>query len=196
MKYLLILCLFAALTLNASEAFYDPGSAPAGSYLDSYSEVYFSGRYRSLEAISIKVPQIYGLSLRPKEIKKTIKPGAVLYVPCQIENLGNGTDKVKIKLETGRTDIKIRLLQDNNNDGIHEFAELASVPSMVSLGEGAVYGFFVEVAVPAGSVKGEWGWGVVTASSSGADGPEYLGYNGTRYGGADKVSANISISVE
>ena len=171
-------------------------SAPAGSVLESNSEVYVGGEHRALDPVYVKVNQIYGLSIHPGDIKIQTRPGVAAYAPCRLENLGNGTDKVTIRYNKTSNDLRILLIVDENNDAIHQSWEVKQVPPVLSLGEGAAYYFFVEALPSAAAKKGSWTWTGITVASSGKEGNEYVGYNGMRYGGDQKVSAMISAIVE
>lgn len=171
-------------------------SAPAGSLLESNSEVTIGGAHRSQSSVFVKVNQIYGLSLHPDDIQIKSSPGSPAYASCRLENLGNGTDKVTIHYNEVSKNLSIRLIVDENNDGIHQKRETKKVPAVLSLGENAVYYFFVEAVPSPSAKKGAWTWAGVTVTSSGRGGNEYTGYNGLRYGGQQKVSAMISAVVE
>ncbi len=170
-------------------------TVPAGSSVSGQTQVYMDGRYVTDESFSVTVPQIYGLRFDPPELYVAIKSGETRYFPCALENLGNGTDRVLIDLEYPDTYFTLALIVDENGDGVHQSDELTEVPDSLVLGEGAAYHFFVEIAPPQNKLGG-WVWATLTAQSSVADGASYVGYNGLRYGGSDKVVMMISASVE
>jgi len=171
-------------------------AAPAGTKLESRSEVLFgSERYLS-KPVAVRVPQIFGLNLSPKNVDLKVSPGEVSYTSCQLDNLGNGTDRVSLDFSGGRTDLRVRLVVDENKDGVHQAEESKTVPGTLSISEGSAYNFFIEISSPPDIRKGSWTWGALNIMSSGSDGPAYVGYNGGRYGGEDSVTTNISVSVE
>jgi hypothetical protein len=174
----------------------DSERAPAGVKLISRSEVYIGGSHEKYKPLIIDVPQIYGLNLIPRDVSVKVKRGGASYAPCRLENLGNGTDKVRLQFTSGKTKLNVVLIVDENKDGIHQVGEKRRVPPEISLGEGATYHFFVEVTPQDDSSRGTWTWGAVVARSSGDDGPAYSGYNGVGYGGDDRVLMTISAHVE
>jgi len=196
MNRVFVLCLIMMLAVCTGRAQASAPSATAGSELNSFSVVYFNGVLKPSKPVSIKVPQIYGLALRPTEAKLKVSPGGTVFLACQLENLGNGTDRVSLKLDFTNTPLWVRLIADENSDGIHQEKETKNLPSTVAVSENSVYTFFVEVSAPKSAKTGSWAWAALTASSRGDDGPAYMGYNGAKYGGPDRVAMNISVYVE
>jgi hypothetical protein len=194
--FLLLILILPAFSIVFSGESCGKVIAPAGSTLESRSELYFSGEHQVPAPILINVPQIYGLLIKPSEVKIRARSGKVVFIPCELYNLGNGTDKVTLQFDTGKTTLELKLLVDENKDSVHQLSENKAVPRSIVLGEGAAYGFFVVATVPADAKAGTWAWGALTATSQKEDGPLYIGDNGVHYGGSDRVVMNISVYVE
>ncbi len=184
------------VTVLSGTSYPAPDQAPAGSVLESHSEVYFNGIVKRSKPLYIKVPQIYGIFLTPKEVKINVKPGIPAHTPVRLDNLGNGTDKVTVRFDQTQTNLRLRLLVDENKDGIYQPSETEEVEPAISLPEGSALNFFVEVVAPQKARSGEWTWAAVTARSSKPGVSSYMGYNGVKYGGSEKVSSMITVYVE
>jgi hypothetical protein len=191
------ICFLLFFAIAASPVLAAEGQhAPAGASVKSSSEISYDGGVRTSEAAPVNIPQIFGLRFVPAVMNEKIPYDRPTYIPCSIENLGNGTDRVLIDLNHTTTDYTIRLVIDDNSDGVHQDIETADLPESLVIGEGAAQKFFIEIVPPKNAKKGTWLWATLSAFSSIADGAAYRGYNGLSYGGNDKLTLMISLTVE
>lgn len=142
------------------------------------------------------MPQVFGITVRPEKTKVKIKAGVPYFIPCQLENIGNGTDTIAPRFDKKQSFLEVALIVDENKDGIHTNSETSPVPTKIKMGEGAVYNFFIRLTAASAMVSQAEADIKVSFSASSADGPAYVGYNGARYGGADNVSVTVQAQVE
>ncbi len=157
----------------------------AGTLVSNYATLYAgvggSYSYQS-NTVNTVINGIHGLDLNTN-LSQTILPGQTVYFPKVITNVGNVTEAIDVLISPITAGWSVQLIEDNNNDGVHQIGETTPVPATLNMLPSSLFKFFVSMAAPSTfNVTGTVNI-TVSASASALVTSSYTGNNLLAYGG-------------
>lgn len=185
-KYIIILILAMLILVKTNQV--GQNITTSGEKIKSQSLLTaFEGDYEtSSNIVETIVASIHGLDINEND-PQTILPGQKAYFAKTLYNVGNVSENVSITLSPSTLGWSTTLIQDSNNDGIHQDGETTTVSPTLTLPPASPYRFFVVMNSPntfniTGTVN-------LTVSASVHSIGIYTGVNLITYGGPAIVSA-------
>ncbi|MDI6704468.1 MAG: T9SS type A sorting domain-containing protein [bacterium] len=187
--------------LNASVLF---AVTPAGTDIidlakANYRMVVGKDIFGSAESNEVKVcvSQIYGIDLKTNEVNtfSTLKGvETVCYYPCMIENKGNGRDEVKFTIGEKTEGLDVKLIRDDNQDGIPKANEDQEISgNRIFIEKDQSFKFFIALEI--GDTVKEGPYSVKLRINTTSDGGRYEGDNNNFYGEVDERDITNEINV-
>ena len=159
------------------------------------TRIFYEGRVLSVDHPDVEIRNIYGLRLRPIDVKVRTKERTAL-ISHSVENLSNTTTKIGIVIKKVTDGWSAELIHDSNGDGKRQLTENQKIQAPMTVSEGASLHFLVDVERPTNSKKGDKGEIIIAVTSFNKDGIGYVGDNGIIYGGNDEIDTVDVIIVE
>ncbi|MEW6097063.1 MAG: T9SS type A sorting domain-containing protein [bacterium] len=132
-----------------------------------YKSQFIQAATTTQEIATTTILQGYGLAPFDKLQDKLLGGSRTVYYTYTITNKGNGTDTIKFSLSIIGSNWQVNLIEDTNQDGIHQATETATFDSITLPQEQSRY-FFLEVIVPE-SNEGDNVTAKITANCAGTD---------------------------
>ena len=124
-----------------------------------------------------KIKRIHGFNLTPLSQVEKGTPGETVVFSHKLENLGNDTEQVELKLIAAPPGAKVRFMAGNDE-----------VRGRLMVPEGATLNLWVLFQMPKTTPYGDKYAVKVLATLPGKDGGHYVGFDGQDYGGKDEVT--------
>ncbi|MBU0580889.1 MAG: hypothetical protein KKA19_06900 [Candidatus Margulisbacteria bacterium] len=160
----------------------------AGTIISNTSKLYaYAGSYSvDSNTVTTNVNVIHGIDINTNT-DISVLPSQTAYFPKTLTNVGNTTENVIYTLTVPSQGWTVALIEDTNNDGVHQAGETTLLSPSMNLAPASQYRFFVAMTSPAtynvvGTVN-------LTVSASAASLGVYTGDNFVAYGGLAVVSA-------
>jgi len=138
------------------------------------------------------VTSIYGVSANAGVFNINTVANTSNYTTYLFSNAGNVTDNFSISLSSSHPSWNFSLIQDNNQNGIHEVTEVTVLSPVQNLASGQNKYFFIKADSPLSPVNG---FVTLTVQGSINDGGSYLGDNAISYGYADTKISTFNYTV-
>lgn len=145
---------------------YQDGLNQPGDVILRYAHQYGKGTITS-NSISTTVLQGYGLKPFDRLPDQLLGGSRTIYYTYTLTNTGNGRDTVSLSLTLIPATAAGQLIEDTNQDGIHQASETTTIGSITILQE-ETRDFFLEVSVPEGN-EGDKVTVNITANCMGTD---------------------------
>jgi hypothetical protein len=138
------------------------------------------------------VTSIYGVSANAGVFNINTVPNTSNYATYLFSNAGNVTDNFSISLSSSHPSWNFSLIQDNNQNGIHEVTEVTVLSPVQNLASGQNKYFFIKADSPLTAING---YVTLTVQGSINDGGTYTGENAITYGLTDTKIATFNYTV-
>ncbi|MEW6618749.1 MAG: T9SS type A sorting domain-containing protein [bacterium] len=149
---------------------YQNGISQPGDVILRYKNTWGTETVTTCNIVSTLVWQGYGISAFDKLPDQLLGGSRTIYYSYTLTNTGNGTDTITLSIDNKSLPQgwQVKLIEDTNQDGIHQATETTSIGSVTLLAGQSKY-FFLQVVVPDGGNEGERTTTQITASSSDID---------------------------
>ncbi len=171
--------------------------AAAGPLFAANTSIFYQGKVISIDQPEVPINYIFGIKLYPENLTvRSDEP--IKYFPHTLKNESNTTNNVDIDIVyvSQAKGWSAQLIEDENNDGVHQDSEDKMLSPKQILAEGAELKFFLRLARPVDSRSGDAGSAIIKASCAVKGGDSYVGYNGVTYGGPDEVQTTDTVIVK
>jgi len=126
---------------------------PAGTVISNVATVAYDGGSLDSNIALLTVTQLYGIALTPGTAALSGLPGQTLYFPVTLINTGNFVDNFQLGA-VSQQGWGVRLIRDDNRDGVHQDSEQTAVSSTGTLDLLGQYCYFAALSIPAGAAAG------------------------------------------
>ncbi|MEW6608686.1 MAG: hypothetical protein AB1414_14780, partial [bacterium] len=149
---------------------YQDGISQPGDVILRYKNTWGTETMTTSNIISTLVLQGYGISAFDKLPDQLLGGSRTIYYSYTLINTGNGMDTITLFIDNKSLpqDWQVKLIEDTNQDGIHQATETTSIGSVTLLAGQSKY-FFLQVVVPDDGNEGDRTTSQIIASSSGTD---------------------------
>jgi len=189
-KFKCILLAFFTVLLSSFALAVYPTSA--GIMIDSKTVTvsYFGGQVTANYPVSLEVKIIRGLEIIPSAARTiSINEVVTVYFPHKIINRANVTDNATWNILSIDNNWNYVFINDDNNDGLHQTAEVTTVNALQTLATNSTYNFFVKfMPLFADSI-----FSGVRIRTTANNVSKYIGFNERNYGGYAQLNVSDNI---